>query len=120
MEFLVWIMFFIIIIIISLFINKFLTKWLGVEKKEKISETSGKNIDRWGRGLILLIFLCPLPYVIEEDINVIKWYMCFFIVSFGFQSFMEWKYLKTSKQYVITLTYLLFALVIMYNVDYFI
>ncbi|WP_410862959.1 DUF4181 domain-containing protein [Peribacillus sp. SIMBA_075] len=111
--------FIIIIIIITLFINKFLTKWLGVEKKEKISETSGKNIDRWGRGLILLTFLCTLPYAIEEDKNVM-WYMCFFIVSFGFQSFMEWKYLKTSKQYVITLTYLLIALVIMYNVDYFI
>ncbi|WHX62384.1 hypothetical protein [Peribacillus frigoritolerans] len=72
MEFLVFIMFFIIIIILTLFINKFLTKWLGVEKKEKISETSGKNIDRWGRGLILLTFLCTLPYAIEEDKNVIK------------------------------------------------
>ncbi|MGE1166293.1 hypothetical protein ACQJ0Y_24265 [Peribacillus simplex] len=33
---------------------------------------------------------------------------------------MEWKYLKTLKQYVITLTYLLLALVIMYNANYFI
>ncbi len=120
LGFLVFIMFFIIIIILSLFINKFLTKWLGVGRKEKISETPGKNIDRWGRGIILLIFFCSLPYAIENR-NVIKWYwICFLIVSIGFQSFMEWKYLKTSKQYVITLTYLLLALVIMYFVDYFI
>lgn len=114
------VMFFIIIIILALFINKFLTKWLGVERKEKISETAGKNIDRWGRGIILLIFLCTLPYAIENS-NVIKWYWtCFLIVSIGFQSFMEWKYLKTSKQYVITLTYILLAPVIIYFVDYFI
>ena len=114
-----FIMFFIIIILFTLFINKFLTKWLGVEKKEKISETPGKNIERWGRGMILLIFLCSLPYAIENR-NVIKWYwICFLIVSIGFQSFMEWKYLKTSKQYVITLTYILLALVIMYFVDYY-
>ncbi|MDM5219672.1 DUF4181 domain-containing protein [Peribacillus sp. NJ11] len=119
MEFLV---FFIILIIFSLFIDKFLRKWLGVEKK-KISETSGKNIDRWGRGIILFIFLCILPFAVE-DRNVIKWYwICFLIVSMGFQLFMEWKYLKNSKEYVITvitLTYLLLALGIMYNVDYFI
>jgi hypothetical protein len=114
--------FFIILIIFSLFIDKFLRKWLGVEKK-KISETSGKNIDRWGRGIILFIFLCTLPFAVE-DRNVIKWYwICFLIVSMGFQLFMEWKYLKNSKEYVITvitLTYLLLALGIMYNVDYFI
>ncbi|MFD6442726.1 DUF4181 domain-containing protein [Peribacillus sp. NPDC060186] len=46
--------------------------------------------------------------------------MGFLIVSNGFQLFMEWKYLKTSKEYVITLTYLLLALVFFYNVDYFI
>ena len=96
----------------------------GCRKKEKISETSGKNIDRWGRGLILLTFLCTLPFAVEEDRNVIKWYwICFLIVSMGFQSFMEWKYLKNSKEYVITvitLTYLLLAIGIMYNVDYYI
>ncbi|MET3321850.1 UNVERIFIED_ORG: hypothetical protein ABIC97_004968 [Peribacillus simplex] len=38
--------YFINLIIFSLFIDKFLRKWLGVEKG-KISENSGNNIDRW-------------------------------------------------------------------------
>ncbi|MFD6442714.1 hypothetical protein ACFWDG_23730 [Peribacillus sp. NPDC060186] len=54
--------FFILLIIFSLFIDKFLRKWLGVEKK-KISETSGKNFERWGRTIIVFISLCILPFV---------------------------------------------------------
>lgn len=117
MRFLVsFLVVFFLIFIVTLFINKFLTKWLGVEKKESISETPGKNLDRWGRGIILSIFLCALPMVSEYE-NILKWYWIFFFnVLFGFQSFLEWKYLKPSKQYVITLTYLVFTLVIMYGI----
>ncbi|WP_353957655.1 DUF4181 domain-containing protein [Peribacillus sp. NJ11] len=46
--------------------------------------------------------------------------MSFLIVLTGFQLFLEWKYLKNAKEHVITIVQLLLALVIMYNVDYFI
>ncbi|MFJ7744693.1 DUF4181 domain-containing protein [Peribacillus sp. NPDC097295] len=120
MRFLVsFLVVFFLIFIVALFINKYLTKWLGVEKKESISETPGKNMDRWGRGIILCIFLCALPMVLEYE-NILKWYWVLFLnVLIGFQSVLEWKYLKPSKQYLITLTYLIFALVMVFGMNYF-
>jgi hypothetical protein len=110
----------IIVLIILLFLlEKIINKLLGVEKK-KISETSGKNVDRWGRGIILVIFLCTLPFVITKDINVMMWYwILYLILLLGFQSILEWKYLKNSKQYVTTLIFLMLSVIIMYNIEYF-
>ena len=42
-------------------LEKILNRLLGVEKK-KVSETSGKRVDRWGRGIILILFLCTIPF----------------------------------------------------------
>ena len=116
MEFLL----FIILIILILFLEKIINKLVGVEKK-KISETSGKNVDRWGRGIILVIFLCTLPFVITKDTNVIKWYwILYFVLILGFQSILEWKYFKNSKQYVTTLIFLMLGIIFFYNIEYFI
>ena len=110
---------FFLVFIGAYFINKYLTKWLGVEKKESLSGTPGKNLDRWGRGIILLIFICVFPLILEYE-NVLQWYWIFFFnVLIGFQSFLEWRYLKPSKQYVITLTYLVFGLVMVFGINYF-
>jgi hypothetical protein len=106
-------------IILFLQFEKLLRKWLGVEKRN-IAETSGKNVERRGRGIILLIFLFTLPIVITEEGEGLKWYWIFYLmVSLGFQSFVEWKYLKDSKEYVITLIFLLLCIIIMYNINYF-
>ena len=109
---------FIMLIILILFLEKIINKLVGVEKK-KISETSGKNVDRWGRGIILVIFLCTLPFVITKDTNVIKWYwILYFFLILGFQSILEWKYLKNSKQYVTTLILLMLGIIFFYNIEY--
>ena len=111
---------FIIFIIFILLLEKMLNKLLGVEKK-KISETNGKSFERWGRGIILVIFLCTLPFVITMDSNVMKWYwILYFVLLLGFQSILEWKYLKNSKQYVTTLIFLFLGTIIIYNIEYFI
>lgn len=108
-----------VLVILWLLLEKILNKLLGIETK-KISETSGKNIDRWGRGIILVIFLCTLPFVITQDTNVMKWYWIITLITLlGFQSILEWKYLKDSKQYVITLVFLILSVIIMYNIEYF-
>lgn len=89
-----FLVFLIILLILSFFLEKLLRKWLGVEKI-KISETFAKNVDRWGRGIILVIFLCTLPFVITKDTNVLKWYWIFYLILLlGFQSFVQWKYLQ--------------------------
>ena len=120
MGFVGFLFFIVLVILMILLIEKVIFKLFGVEKK-RISETSGKNIDRWGNGIILVIFLCTLPFVIEKDINVMKWYwILYFILSLGFQSVMEWKYLKNSKQYVTTLIFLMLSVIIMFNIEYFV
>ncbi|MEK5068719.1 DUF4181 domain-containing protein [Sporosarcina sp. FSL K6-1508] len=111
--------FIIVLVILVILLEKILNKLLGVEKK-KISETSGKKVDQWGRGIILVLFLCTLPFVITKDINVMKWYWILYIILLlGFQSILEWKYLKNSKQHVTTLIFLMLGVIIMYNVEYF-
>lgn len=110
----------IIALVIWVFLlEKIINKLLGVEK-QKISETSGKKVDRWGRGIILVIFLCTLPFVISNDINIMKWYwILYFVLLLGLQSILEWKFLKNSKQYVTTLIFLMLSIIIFYNIEYF-
>lgn len=108
----------IVLIILWFLLEKVLNKLLGIEKK-KISETSGKNIDRWGRGIIVVIFLCTLPFVVIQDTNFLKWYwILFLIISLGFQFILEWKYLRASKQHIMTLIYLMLGVIIMYNIEF--
>ena len=109
----------IIALVIWVLLEKIINKLLGVEKK-KISETSGKKVDRWGRGIILVIFLSTLSFVITKDTHVLKWYFILYLVLLlGFQSILEWKYLKNSKQHVTTLIFLMLSVIIMYNLESF-
>lgn len=106
----------IILLIFGFLLEKIINKLLCIDKSEKMSETVGKNIYRWGNGIILVIFLCTIPFVITKDANVMKWYyMLYLIFLLGFQSIMEWKYLKNSKKYVTTLIFLMLGVIIMYN-----
>ncbi|MGE8081612.1 DUF4181 domain-containing protein [Peribacillus loiseleuriae] len=112
--------FIIVLIILVILLEKIINKLLRVEKK-KISQTSGKNVDRWGRGIILILFLCTLPFFITGETSFIKWYwILYLIVLLGFQSILEWKYLKNSKQYVATLIILIIFVILLYNIEYFI
>ena len=105
--------------ILMFLVEKIVNKFLGIEKK-RISETSGKNVDRWGKGIILVIFLCALPFVVAQDTNFIKLtWILYIIVLLGFQSILEWKYLKNSKQYVTTLIFLVLSVTFLYYLEYF-
>ena len=112
-----------VLFILGFLLEKGINKLLGVEKK-RLSKTSGKKVDRWGRGIILIFFLCTIPFYtfyVMEDTTFIKWYwILYLIVLLGFQSILEWKYLKNSKQYVTTLIMLIISVFILYNIEYFI
>ncbi|WP_458414875.1 DUF4181 domain-containing protein [Schinkia sp. CFF1] len=105
-----------ILIVLLILIEKLTNKILG-EQKKKISETPGKNIDRWGRGIILVIFLSTQWFVITNDSeNILKLYwMTYLALLFGFQAIMEFIYIKDSKQYISTTILLILGLFIMYN-----
>ncbi|MED3966001.1 DUF4181 domain-containing protein [Niallia taxi] len=93
---------------LSFLLEKVIYKLLGVEKKE-VSETSGKKIDQWGRRIIMILFLSTIPiytFYALKDTTFIKWYWILYLTALlGFQSVMEWKYLKNSKQYLATLIF---------------
>ena len=109
-----------IFLILILLLEKIINKLFGIKVKRKMTETSGKNIDRWGRVIIVVIFLCSLPFFTNEEENLPKWhYMLFWTSLWGFQAILEWKYLRSSKQYVVTLAYLILLVVFIYNIEYF-
>ena len=114
---------FVIISVLSILVvllEKGINKLLGVEKR-KVSETSGKKVDQWGRVIILILFLCTLPIFImkETSFSFMKWYWILYLIGLlGFQSILEWKYLRNSKQYVTTFILLIISVFILYNIEY--
>lgn len=92
-----------IIFILIFGTEKLLRKWLSVEKR-RLSETPAKNLDQWGRGIILVVVLCAIPLLaIEEDARLIWFFIGYLILMNSFQAFLQWKYLKGSKEYLLTL-----------------
>jgi hypothetical protein len=94
----------VILFLVVFLIEKMTEKFLGVKRK-KISETPGKSVDRWGRTIILIIFLVGYFFALtKESFDILKWHwVLFFTALTGFQVILEWKYLKESKQYISTL-----------------
>ncbi|MBY0121564.1 DUF4181 domain-containing protein [Bacillus sp. S/N-304-OC-R1] len=105
------------IIILLFIIERVMNKLLGVKKK-KISETTGKNIDIWRRGIILVIFLCSYPFAINIHLNIKLLFIPYAILLIGSEAFMEWKYIKNSKQFITTLTLLIFVIIFIFNIEF--
>ena len=89
----------IILFLVAFSVEKIIDKFWGVKRKS-ISETPGKRIDRWGRTIIVLIYLSFI--ITTKGSN--EWQLVLFLTALlGFQTILEWKYLKDSKQYISTL-----------------
>jgi Domain of unknown function (DUF4181) len=113
--------FIIILFILFFLLEKVVNKLLGV-KRQKISETPGKKIDRWGRGITTVILICiAIPYFIINSNISWKWYFILLLIfTLGFQAILEWKYIKNSRQYASTLITLIVGLIFMFNIEFFI
>ena len=63
----------------------------------------GKKVALWGNGILAIIFIVILIVLMASGISdweIKKWFwMSVILASLGFQAFVEWKYLKGSKQY---------------------
>lgn len=91
---------FLIIILLFLLVfllEKGIEKFLGIKRKP-LSKTPGKRVDQWGRTIIVVIFICFIPFI-----SSYLYLILFFTVLFSFQTFMEWKFMKESKQYISSL-----------------
>jgi hypothetical protein len=110
--------FLIILIILYSLLEKIINKALGVQKG-KISETKGKNIDRWGRSIIIFTFIILSSPLHSININFSLILMLYWLTLLGFQAIMEYIYFKNSKQYISTTILLILGLMIIYIGTYF-
>lgn len=107
------VIFSIIVIILSishLVLRKF---WIGSEKEEISRE--GKKINLWGKAILAFIAIITnfiiLTYYSEG--SVMKWFfIILIIVALGFQSWIDWKYVKNSKQYKVSIMVLILGVIL--------
>ncbi|MBB6451714.1 hypothetical protein HNQ94_000135 [Salirhabdus euzebyi] len=90
-----------------------LRKLLIGEEKKNILETTGKNIYRLGMGILGLVGILTVIFALDlSDDNSMKWFWSIFItLTLGFQSFMDWKFQKNSKEYIVPLIILVLGIV---------
>ena len=103
----------ILILVISL-VEKIIDKYVGLKRKS-ISETPGKSINQWGRAIIVIVFLFSYLVALAYEVDAfLKWYFVLLLaVLMGFQTALEWKYIKESKQYISTLISSIFLISIL-------
>lgn len=81
-----------------------LNKYFLNGNSEKISETEGNVINWWVKGAIVIISIVIYVFVLDTtNYSTLKWFwfILFFLVL-GFDAFMEWRYLKDSKAYLVS------------------
>ena len=94
----------IVLALVAISIENQVEKFLGVKRRE-ISETPGKRVQRWGRTIIVVVFIFSYfsSTVQESDVLLNTNWFVLIVTLMGFQVILEWKYLKESKQYITTL-----------------
>lgn len=102
-----------LLLILLALIDLTIKKYFIVEELNKVSDTIGKNINRWVKGLLAVISICIFFFILDTtNINSLKWFLLiFFIIAMGQHAFIEWRYLKGSKEYVISLIKLAVGLI---------
>ncbi|UTR12649.1 DUF4181 domain-containing protein [Evansella sp. LMS18] len=110
---------FIFLFAVIVLIEHFWKKRLRGDEEVKISDTPGRKMDFWGRVIISVSCIIMLIFVFSlEGTEPIKWFFAvYFLLLYGFQAFMEWKYLKGSKEYIATLTVLAVGLIFVFNIE---
>ena len=93
--------------------NAILSKLILGNIRRKVSETEGKYIQRWGLVVIAIIGFSSIFFVFDIlDTNVMKWFWLFFLIlTVGFHSFIEWKFLRESKEYMVSLIVLMIGVI---------
>ncbi|WP_054027713.1 DUF4181 domain-containing protein [Bacillus sp. FJAT-28004] len=102
-----------LIAIFLVFTSLILRKWLVGAEKAELSDR-GKKVRVWGSIIIALI---AFTIIILGDLegNALKWFLMLLIITnAGFQSFIDWKYLKGSKEYIVSLIVLLIGVALVY------
>lgn len=95
-----------VFVVLFLAIDKGLRKLFKVEKK-RLSDSAGKKADAWSRGIILVVALCTIPLVVTETGERLMWFWIFYLgVLHLVQAFLQWKYIRESREHLVTLAVL--------------
>lgn len=90
---------------------------LSVDKK-RISETTGKRVDRFGQMVLFVILLVVLWLMTDRsDTQRLFYFTSYLAILFGYQAIMEWIFIKNSRQYMSTAILFIIALMLMLNVE---
>jgi len=102
-----------LISILLVIANFYLTKWLVGSEKQEISDKV-KKVSLW---VLIILGLIAIAIIFSNDLegNAMKWFfMSLILVTGGFRSFIDWMYLKGSKQYIVSLLVLVIGVTFTY------
>lgn len=105
------------IVIILTLSNWILRKWIIGNDNEELSD-EGRKVNRWVKIILLVIAGISVFFILKLEVlnsDAMKWFwMIALLTALGSESFIEWKYLKGSKQYLISLIVLLLGEILIY------
>ncbi len=93
------IMLFIVFIIYGMFSDRWLRKKLKIDKSNWTFYRHVNTLHKWVEGTIVILFLAGIWFV--EDSSTLL--IAFFFILFSIRAFMEWKYQRTKREYIMTL-----------------
>lgn len=103
------------ICIILTFVHLMLRIMITGKIKEELPEDA-KDFALYGRIILALIgIIIVIIFSVLDNIegNVIKWFWIIFTtLALGFNSFIDWKYLKGSKRYIVSIVTLIFGILL--------
>ncbi|WP_375090378.1 DUF4181 domain-containing protein [Peribacillus sp. RS7] len=94
-----YIIFIIAILIIAIVFERWLKKKLKIGKSEGRFYKGVNKYQKWIEMSMLIAFLILIWFV---D-NTIPFLIGYFLISLSFRAFMEWKYKREKKEYILTL-----------------
>lgn len=101
----------ILVLIVSI-ANFIVGRLIVGEKRRKVSETDGKMVQILGLVIIVVIGLGSMFVIDIFNPQIMKWFwLSFLTLNFGFHAFLEWKFLKETKEYIVSLIVLLIGLI---------
>ncbi|CEG25579.1 DUF4181 domain-containing protein [Bacillus sp. B-jedd] len=94
----------------------FLRRWIVGTGGREIYDTNGKAIYILGNIILVLAWLLYLFKAIDftDEEAVKRSLLIFLAIIYVFQSFVEWKYIKSSKAFIVPLLVLLIGLIYCY------
>ena len=89
---------------ILLIVRILLKIWIVKGEKINISETDGYRFYIWGGIILCLISMLILFQLDFTDLSRMRWFwLIFLIIALGFNGFIQWKYMRESKEHIISL-----------------